>query len=153
MCRPWDTAGVSCPLWYAVRRWYSALFAVFFHVWWSKKCVPFPSRRFSGEREVWEFSSWHDGWHPLPSRRDLPGPCEQFRAPSQMQYCTWGCGPRESTAQSFGMRGREAESLGKPTLELCSFLMLESGEKPLAGMAVILPVFVLLKSGQGRAVN
>lgn len=51
------------------------------------------------------------------------------------------------------MRGREAESPGKPTLELCSFLMLESGEKPLAGTAVILPVFVLLKLGQGRAVN
>lgn len=57
------------------------------------------------------------------------------------------------SAESFSTRGWEAESPGKPTLELCSFLMLKNGEKALASTAVVFPVSVPLKQGRRRAVN
>lgn len=64
----------------------------------------------------------------------------------------WPKGGRAS-ADSFGMRGQEAESPGKPALELHSFSILKSGEKALASTTVALPVSVLLKPGWRRAVN
>lgn len=88
-----------------------------------KEYMLFPPHSFSGEWEVWEFSSWRDNWHPLRSRRNLPGPCEQPHTSSQMQYCTWASDPRESRvgSQVLGNEDWKAESSDKAAPELCSF--------------------------------